>query len=115
MRQNVTSIEALKERIEIVSNYYGKIIGKPGQYVITVADRKYLINDMWDPLDIDYRDRYSGYVYFNVYPFDPDELCRKIPAIGLPENTPDEIISMVKEYADYREELIKNHGEEDWG
>ena len=69
MGQNVTSIEMLKERIEIVSNYYGKIIGKPGQYVITVAGRKYLINDMWDPLDIDYRDRDSGYVYFNVYPF----------------------------------------------
>lgn len=111
--RNVTTIEELKEEITIESNNYGKITGKPGQYVITVADRKYLIKDMWNPMDVDDRD--SGYVYFNVYPFDPNELCRSIPAIGLPENTPSEIISMVKEYADYREELIKNIGEEDWG
>lgn len=113
--RNVTTIEELEEEITIESNNYGKIIGKPGQYVITVADRKYLINDMWDPLDIDYRDRDSGYVYFNAYPLDPDELCRKIPAIGLPENTPKEIIDMIKEAAAYRKELIKNIGEEDWG
>lgn len=113
--RNVTTIEELEEEITIESNNYGKIIGKPGQYVITVADRKYLINDMWDPLDIDYRDRDSGYVYFNVYPLDPDELCRKIPAIGLPENMPGEIRQMVKATAAYRNELIRNSGEEDWG
>lgn len=111
--RNVTTIEELKEEITIESNNYGKITGKPGQYVITVADRKYLIKGMWDPMDVDDRD--SGYEYFNVYPFDPDELCRKVPAIGLPENTPEEIIEMVEEYAGYRKELIRNIGEEDWG
>nr|DAD70299.1 MAG TPA: hypothetical protein [Siphoviridae sp. ctXPh6] len=111
--RNVTTIEELKEEITIESNNYGKITGKPGQYVITVADRKYLIKGIWDPMDVDDRD--SGYEYFNVYPLDPDELCRKIPAIGLPENTPKEIIEMIKEAAAYRKELIKNIGEEDWG
>lgn len=111
--RNVTTIEELKEEITIESNNYGKITGKPGQYVITVADRKYLIKGMWNPMDVDDRD--SGYEYFNVYPLNPDELCRKIPAIGLPENTPKEIIEMIKEAAAYRKELIKNIGEEDWG
>lgn len=111
--RNVTTIEELKEEITIESNNYGKITGKPGQYVITVADRKYLIKGMWDPMDVDDRD--SGYEYFNVYPFDPDELCRKIPAIGLPENMPEEIRQMVKETDAYRNELIRNNGEEDWG
>lgn len=111
--RNVTTIEELKEEITIESNNYGKITGKPRQYVITVADRKYLIKGMWDPMDVDDRD--SGYEYFNVYPFDPDELCRKIPAIGLPENMPEEIRQMVKATAAYRNELIRNIGEEDWG
>lgn len=111
--RNVTTIEELKEEITIESNNYGKITGKPGQYVITVADRKYLIKGMWNPMDVDDRD--SGYEYFNVYPFDPDELCRKIPAIGLPENMPEEIRQMVKATAAYRNELIRNIGEEDWG
>lgn len=111
--RNVTTIEELKEEITIESNNYGKITGRPGQYVITVADRKYLIKGMWNPMDVDDRD--SGYEYFNVYPLDPDELCRKVPAIGLPENTPEEIIEMVEEYAGYRKELIRNIGEEDWG
>lgn len=111
--RNVTTIEELKEEITIESNNYGKITGKPGQYVIIVADRKYLIKGMWNPMDVDDRD--SGYEYFNVYPLNPDELCRKIPAIGLPENTPKEIIEMIKEAAAYRKELIKNIGEEDWG
>lgn len=111
--RNVTTIEELKEEITIESNNYGKITGKPGQYVITVADRKYLIKGIWDPMDVDDRD--SGYEYFNVYPLDPDELCRKIPAIGLPENMPEEIRQMVKATADYRNELIRNSGEEDWG
>lgn len=111
--RNVTTIEELKEEITIESNNYGKITGKPGQYVITVADRKYLIKGIWDPMDVDDRD--SGYEYFNVYPIDPDELCRKIPAIGLPENMPEEIRQMVKATADYRNELIRNSGEEDWG
>lgn len=111
--RNVTTIEELKEEITIESNNYGKTTGKPGQYVITVADRKYLIKGMWDPMDVDDRD--SGYEYFNVYPFDPDELCRKIPAIGLPENMPEEIRQMVKATAAYRNELIRNSGEEDWG
>lgn len=111
--RNVTTIEELKEEITIESNNYGKITGKPGQYVITVADRKYLIKGMWNPMDVDDRD--SGYEYFNVYPLNPDELCRKILAIGLPENTPKEIIEMIKEAAAYRKELIKNIGEEDWG
>lgn len=111
--RNVTTIEELKEEITIESNNYGKITGKPRQYVITVANRKYLIKGMWDPMDVDDRD--SGYEYFNVYPFDPDELCRKIPAIGLPENMPEEIRQMVKATAAYRNELIRNSGEEDWG
>lgn len=111
--RNVTTIEELKEEITIESNNYGKITGKPGQYVITVADRKYLIKGMWNPMDVDDRD--SGYEYFNVYPLDPDELCRKIPAIGLPENMPEEIRQMIKATADYRNELIRNSGEEDWG
>ncbi len=111
--RNVTTIEELKEEITIESNNYGKITGRPGQYVITVADRKYLIKGMWNPMDVDDRD--SGYEYFNVYPLDPDELCRKVPAIGFPENTPEEIIEMVEEYAGYRKELIRNIGEEDWG
>nr|DAX02457.1 MAG TPA: hypothetical protein [Caudoviricetes sp.] len=111
--RNVTTIEELKEEITIESNNYGKITGKPRQYVITVANRKYLIKGMWNPMDVDDRD--SGYEYFNVYPLNPDELCRKIPAIGLPENTPKEIIEMIKEAAAYRKELIKNIGEEDWG
>lgn len=111
--RNVTTIEELKEEITIESNNYGKITGKPGQYVITVADRKYLIKGMWNPMDVDDRD--SGYEYFNVYPLDPDELCRKIPAIGLPENMPGEIRQMVKATAAYRNELIRNSGEEDWG
>ena len=111
--RNVTTIEELKEEITIESNNYGKITGKPRQYVITVADRKYLIKGMWDPMDVDDRD--SWYEYFNVYPFDPDELCRKIPAIGLPENMPEEIRQMVKATAAYRNELIRNSGEEDWG
>lgn len=111
--RNVTTIEELKEEITIELNNYGKITGKPGQYVITIADRKYLIKGMWNPMDVDDRD--SGYEYFNVYPLNPDELCRKIPAIGLPENTAKEIIEMIKEAAAYRKELIKNIGEEDWG
>lgn len=111
--RNVTTIEELKEEIIIESNNYGKITGKPGQYVITVADRKYLIKGMWNPMDVDDRD--SGYEYFNVYPLNPDELCRKIPAIGLPENMPGEIRQMVKATAAYRNELIRNSGEEDWG
>lgn len=111
--RNVTTIEELKEEITIESNNYGKITGKPRQYVITVANRKYLIKGMWNPMDVDDRD--SGYEYFNVYPFDPDELCRKIPAIGLPENMPEEIRQMVKATAAYRNELIRNSGEEDWG
>lgn len=67
---------------------------------------------MWDPNDIDSN---SMCEYFNVYPLDPNEFCRKIPAIGLPENAPEEITDMIKEAVAYRNELIRNCGEEDWG
>lgn len=54
-------------------------------------------------------------MFLNVQSFNLDDRETRLPAVGLPENTPAEIIDMIEKESARRDELIGDHGEEDWG
>ena len=54
-------------------------------------------------------------MFLNVQSFNPDDRETRLPAVGLPENTPGEIIDMIEKESARRDELISSHGEEDCG
>lgn len=112
-RRVVTTIEVLKERVEIVSGLNGKTyIGNAGDYVLSINSKKYLILGIIAAEDTPLK---SSNMFFRVQPFSIEEQCTRLPAIGLPENTPTEIINMIEKEAARRDELIRSQGEEDWG
>lgn len=112
-RRAVTTIEVLKERVEIVSGLNGKTyIGNAGDYVLSINSKKYLILGIIAAEDTPLK---SSNMFFRVQPFSIEEQCTRLPAIGLPENAPPAIIEMIEKEAARRDELISRHGEEDWG
>ena len=112
-RRAVTTIEVLKERVEIVSGLNGKTyIGNAGDYVLSINSKKYLILGIIAAEDTPLK---SNNMFFRVQPFSIEEQCTRLPAIGLPENAPPAIIEMIEKEAARRDELISRHGEEDWG
>lgn len=112
-RRSVTTFETLKERVELKSNWHEKTyIGNPGNYVLNVGEKRYLIVGVIAAEDTSPS---SEHMFLNVQSFNPGDRETRLPAVGLPENTPVEIIDMIEKEAARRAELIRNHGEEDWG
>lgn len=112
-RRSVTTFETLKERVELKSNWHEKTyIGNPGDYVLNVGEKRYLILGVVAAEDTSPS---SDHMFLNVQSFNLDDRETRLPAVGLPENTPAEIIDMIEKESARRDELIRNHGEEDWG
>lgn len=112
-RRSVTTFETLKERVELKSNWHEKTyIGNPGDYVLNVGEKRYLILGVIAAEDTSPR---SDHMFLNVQSFNLDDRETRLPAVGLPENTPAEIIDMIEKESARRDELIGDHGEEDWG
>ena len=112
-RKSITTFETLKEKVELKSNWLGKTyIGNPGDYVLNIDEKRYLILGVIAAEDTSPS---SEHVFLAVQSFNPDDRETRLPAVGLPENTPAEIIDMIEKEAARRAELIRNHGEEDWG
>lgn len=112
-RRSVTTFETLKERVELKSNRHEKTyIGNPGDYVLNVGEKRYLILGVIAAEDTSPS---SEHMLLNVQSFNPDDRETRLPAVGLPENTPAEIIDMIEKESTRRDVLISNHGEEDWG
>lgn len=112
-RKSVTTFETLKERVELKSNWHEKTyIGNPGDCVLNIAEKQYLILGVIDAEDTSPS---SEHVFLAVQSFNPDDRETRLPAVGLPENTPAEIIDMIEKESARRDELISSHGEEDWG
>lgn len=112
-RRSVTTFETLKERVELKSNWHEKTyIGNPGNYVLNVGEKRYLILGVIAAEDTSPS---SEHMFLNVQSFNPGDRETRLPAVGLPENTPAEIIDMIEKESARRDELIRNHGEEDWG
>lgn len=57
----------------------------------------------------------SDHMFFHVQSFNSKDQETRLPAFGLPENTPPAIIEMIEKEATRRDVLISSHGEEDWG
>lgn len=87
-------------------------IGNPGDCVLNIAEKQYLILGVIDAEDTSPS---SEHVFLAVQSFNPDDRETRLPAVGLPENTPAEIIDMIEKESARRDELISGHGEEDWG
>ena len=112
-RRSVTTFETLKERVELKSNWHEKTyIGNPGDYVLNVGEKRYLILGVIAAEDTSPS---SEHMFLNVQSFNPDDRETRLPAVGLPENTPAEIIDMIEKESARRDELISSHGEEDCG
>ena len=112
-RRSVTTFETLKEKVELKSNWHEKTyIGNPGDYVLNIGENRYLILGVIAAEDTPPS---SEHMLLNVQSFNPDDRETRLPAVGLPENTPAEIIDMIEKESARRDELIRNHGEEDWG
>ena len=112
-RKSITTFKTLKEKVELKSNWLGKTyIGNPGDYVLNIDEKRYLILGVIAAEDTSPS---SEHVFLAVQSFNPDDRETRLPAVGLPENTPAEIIDMIEKEAARRAELIRNHGEEDWG
>jgi hypothetical protein len=112
-RRSVTTFETLKERVELKSNWHEKTyIGNPGDYVLNVGEKRYLILGVIAAEDTPPS---SDHMFFHVQSFNSKDQETRLPAFGLPENTPPAIIEMIEKEATRRDELISSHGEEDWG
>lgn len=112
-RRSVTTFETLKERIELKSNWHEKTyIGNPGDYVLNIDEKRYLILGVIAAEDTSPS---SDHTFFHVQSFNSKDQETRLPAFGLPENTPPAIIEMIEKEAARRDELISRHGEEDWG
>jgi hypothetical protein len=112
-RRSVTTFETLKERVELKSNWHEKTyIGNPGDYVLNIDEKRYLILDVIAAEDTSPS---SDHMFFHVQSFNSKDQETRLPAFGLPENTPPAIIEMIEKEATRRDELISSHGEEDWG
>lgn len=112
-RKSVTTFEPLKKKVELKSNWHEKTyIGNPGDYVLNVGEKRYLILGVIAAEDTSPS---SDHMLLNVQSFNPDDRETRLPAVGLPENTPAEIIDMIEKESTRRDVLISSHGEEDWG
>lgn len=112
-RKSVTTFETLKERVKLKSNWHEKTyIGNPGDYVLNIDEKRYLILDVIAAEDTSPS---SDHMFFHVQSFNSKDQETRLPAFGLPENTPPAIIEMIEKEATRRDELISSHGEEDWG
>ena len=80
--------------------------------MLNIAEKQYLILGVIDAEDTSPS---SEHVFLAVQSFNPDDRETRLPAVGLPENTPAEIIDMIEKESARRDELISGHGEEDWG
>lgn len=112
-RKSVTTFEPLKKKVELKSNWHEKTyIGNPGDYVLNIDEKRYLILDVIAAEDTSPS---SDHIFFHVQSFNSKDQETRLPAFGLPENTPPAIIEMIEKEATRRDELISSHGEEDWG
>lgn len=112
-RKSVTTFEPLKKKVELKSNWHEKTyIGNPGDYVLNIDEKRYLILDVIAAEDTSPS---SDHMFFHVQSFNSKDQETRLPAFGLPENTPPAIIEMIEKEATRRDELINSHGEEDWG
>lgn len=112
-RKSVTTFEPLKKKVELKSNWHEKTyIGNPGDYVLNIDEKRYLILDVIAAEDTSPS---SDHMFFHVQSFNSKDQETRLPAFGLPENTPPAIIEMIEKEATRRDELISSHGEEDWG
>lgn len=112
-RKSVTTFEPLKKKVELKSNWNEKTyIGNPGDYVLNIDEKRYLILDVIAAEDTSPS---SDHMFFHVQSFNSKDQETRLPAFGLPENTPPAIIEMIEKEATRRDELISSHGEEDWG
>lgn len=112
-RKSVTTFEPLKKKVELKSNWHEKTyIGNPGDYVLNVGEKRYLILGVIAAEDTPPS---SDHMFFHVQSFNSKDQETRLPAFGLPENTPPAIIEMIEKEATRRDELISSHGEEDWG
>lgn len=112
-RKSVTTFEPLKKKVELKSNWHEKTyIGNPGDYVLNIDEKRYLILDVIATEDTSPS---SDHMFFHVQSFNSKDQETRLPAFGLPENTPPAIIEMIEKEATRRDELISSHGEEDWG
>lgn len=103
----------LKKKVELKSNWHEKTyIGNPGDYVLNIDEKRYLILDVIAAEDTSPS---SDHMFFHVQSFNSKDQETRLPAFGLPENTPPAIIEMIEKEATRRDELISSHGEEDWG
>lgn len=112
-RKSVTTFEPLKKKVELKSNWHEKTyIGNPGDYVLNIDEKRYLILDVIAAEDTSPS---SDHMFFHVQSFNSKDQETRLPAFGLPENTPPAIIEMIEKEATRRDELISSHGEKDWG
>ena len=112
-RKSVTTFEPLKKKVELKSNWHEKTyIGNPGDYVLNIDEKRYLILDVIAAEDTSPS---SDHMFFHVQSFNSKDQETRLPAFGLPENPPPAIIEMIEKEATRRDELISSHGEEDWG
>lgn len=112
-RRSVTTFETLKERVELKSNWHEKTyIGNPGDYVLNIDEKRYLILGVIAAEDTSPS---SDHMFFHVQSFNSKDQETRLPAFGLPENTPPAIIEIIEKEAARQDELISSHGEEDWG
>lgn len=112
-RKSVTTFEPLKKKVELKSNWHEKTyIGNPGDYVLNIDEKRYLILDVIAAEDTSPS---SDHMFFHVQSFNSKDQETRLPAFGLPKNTPPAIIEMIEKEATRRDELISSHGEEDWG
>lgn len=112
-RKSVTTFEPLKKKVELKSNWHEKTyIGNPGDYVLNIDEKRYLILDVIAAEDTSPS---SNHMFFHVQSFNSKDQETRLSAFGLPENTPPAIIEMIEKEATRRDELISSHGEEDWG
>lgn len=112
-RKSITTFETLKEKVELKSNWLGKTyIGNPGDYVLNIDEKRYLILGVIAAEDTSPS---SDHMFFHVQSFNSKDQETRLPAFGLPENTPPAIIEIIEKEAARQDELISSHGEEDWG
>ena len=83
-RRSVTTFETLKERVELKSNWHEKTyIGNPGDYVLNVGEKRYLILGVIAAEDTPPS---SDHMFFHVQSFNSKDQETRLPAFGLPEN-----------------------------
>ena len=81
-RKSVTTFEPLKKKVELKSNWHEKTyIGNPGDYVLNIDEKRYLILDVIAAEDTSPS---SDHMFFHVQSFNSKDQETRLPAFGLP-------------------------------